>query len=184
MRLYKTPPRSFGQGCSILLLALLGGCSFFNPPVFHESDLRRVDRSLSYPTVEARYRSLAGTLVMIGGRTLRVDNRSARAYVLLAPSPLDPGFRPEKPDPGALPLLMIFSHRVDPSRLRSGRPITVIGRVREERQRFPKEAGRPPRHVAIDVLEEHLWGSGSDLINGGSPFQTPAPGAGIPFTPY
>ena len=121
---------------------------------------------------------------MIGGQTLRVDNRSARAYVLLAPSPLDSGFRPEKPDPGARPLLLIFSHRVDPSRLRSGRPITVIGRVRGERQGFPKEAGHPPRRVAIDVLEEHLWGTGSGLINGGSPFPTPAPGAGIPFTPY
>jgi starvation-inducible outer membrane lipoprotein len=121
---------------------------------------------------------------MIGGGTLRVDNRSARAYVLLAPSPLDSGFRPEKSDSGARPLLLTFSHRVDPSRLRSGRPITVIGRVRGERQSFPKEVERPPRHVAIDVLEEHLLGSGSDLINGEAPFPTPAPGAGIPFIPY
>ena len=184
MRLFKTPPQSFGQGCSILLLALLGGCSFFNPPVFHKSDLRRVDRFLFYPTVEARYRSLAGDLPHGRGPDSQSRQPVGPGLCPLGPLPLDSGFRPEKPDPGARPFLLIFSHQIEPSRMRSGRPITVIGRVRGELQSFPKEAGRPPRHVVVDVLEEHLWGSGSGLINGGSPFPTPAPGAGIPFTPY
>lgn len=187
VRIFRKSPGSLTQGWSILLLALLetllGGCSFLNPPIFEESDLRGVDLTLAYPTVEVHYRSLAGKRVMIGGRILRVDNRSARAYVLLAPSPLDSGFRPEKPDPGARPILLIFPHRVDPSRLRSGRWITVIGRVKGERRRLSPDDGRPHRMVAIEVLKRHLWRTGTMLINGGSPFPTQEPGADIPFTP-
>lgn len=172
-----------GQHLRILLPAVflfLAGCSFFNPPTFTEAELRGVDTTLTYQDVEREYRSMTGRKVMVGGRTVHLDNQTTRAFVQIVPAPLDAYFRPEAPagEPGLL--LLVFPYPVDPSAMADGRRVTVIGRVRRMRRPSLTEGGRTVRLVTIDVLALHTWVPATSLV-GGSPYPVMTPGFTGPY---
>jgi len=172
-----------GRNLRVLLpavLLFLAGCSFFNPPTFTEAQLRGLDTTLTYQDVERDYRTLAGQKVMVGGRTVHLDNQTTRAFVQIVPAPLDSLFRPEAPPGGSGLLLLVFPYPVDPSALAEGRRITVIGRVRRMRRPSLTEGGRTVRLVAIDVLALHTWVPATSLV-GGSPYPVMTPGFTGPY---
>lgn len=171
--------REGGLTCLISLL-LLSGCAFFNPPTFTETQLRGVDSTLSYQEVLTGYRLLSGKRVIVGGQTIHLDNRTTRAYVQLAPAPLDSIFRPKAPDGSVPPLMLVFPNPVDPSVMADGRKITVIGKVRRMRRPTLSSSGRTVRLVTIDVLSLHTWVPRTTLI-GGSPYPVMTPGFTGPY---
>lgn len=167
-------------GLAFSLVFFFTGCAFFNPPTFTEEQLQEVDTTLTYQDILSDYRSLSGRKVIVGGRTVHLDNRTTQAYIQIAPAPLDRLFRPSAPDGGSSLILLVFPYPVDPSALANGRRITVIGQVRRMRRPSLTESGRTIRLVTIDVLSLHTWVPRTTLI-GGSPFPVMTPGFSGPY---
>lgn len=163
----------------LVFLLVLCGCAVFNPPTFTQEQLRGVETSVSYREVLSEYRSLAGTKVLLGGVTSFLDNRTRRAFVQVAPAPLNSVFRPGKPDTGSR-VLLVFPYPVDPSMIADGHRITVIGRIRRMRRPVTANNGGTVRLVTLDVLALHTWVPRIRFI-GGSPFPIMTPGFSAPY---
>ncbi|MCL4485484.1 MAG: Slp family lipoprotein [Nitrospirae bacterium] len=157
-----------------------GGCAIFNPPTFTERQLSGVDTTLSYSAILHNHRELEGQKVVVGGRTVHLDNRTTRAYVQLDPAPLDRNFRPGAPDATSGLLLLVFPYPVDPSALRDGQRITVIATVRRMKRPALTDSGRTLRLVTLDVLFLHTWVP-ETAIMGGSPYPVMTPGFTGPY---
>ncbi|MHB8369854.1 MAG: Slp family lipoprotein [Leptospirales bacterium] len=165
---------------SLFLLLTLSGCDIFNPPTFTSRQLAGVDLSVDYPQVLSGHRDLAGQKVVVGGEVVRLENHTTRAYVEIAPSPLDRILRPEAPDGSAGLLLLIFPYPVDPSALRDGVRITVTGTVRRMKRPAVTAGGRTARFVTLDVVDLHTWVPPTQLL-GGSPYPVMTPGFTGPY---
>ncbi|EQD24645.1 MAG: hypothetical protein D084_Lepto4C00391G0004 [Leptospirillum sp. Group IV 'UBA BS'] len=162
------------------VLLATGGCDVFNPPTFTKRQLSGTDTTLTYSAILHNYRNLEGQKVVIGGRTVHLDNRTTRAYVQLEPAPLDRNFRPKAPDSTSGLILLIFPYPVDPSALRDGQRITVIGTVRRMKRPALTDSGRTLRLVTVEVLSLHTWVP-ETAIMGGSPFPVMTPGFTGPY---
>ena len=157
-----------------------GGCAIFNPPTFTARQLSGVDTTLSYSAIIHNYRELEGQKVVVGGRTVHLDNRTTRAYVELDPSPLDHDFRPGTPDATSGLFLLVFPYPVDPSALRDGQRITVIATVRRMKHPALTDSGQTLRLVTLDVRSLHTWVP-ETAIMGGSPYPVMTPGFTGPY---
>ncbi len=166
----------------LCLVLLLGGtgCEIFNPPTFTSRQLAGVDLTVDYPQVLSGSRSLAGEKVVVGGEVVHLENHTTRAYVEIAPSPLDRILRPEAPDASAGLILLVFPYPVDPSALRDGVRITVVGKVRRMKRPAVTMGGRTVRLVTLDVADLHTWVPPTQLV-GGSPYPVMTPGFTGPY---
>ncbi len=164
----------------IPVLLMTGGCDLVNPPTFTKRQLSGTDTTLTYSAILHNYRNLEGQKVVIGGRTVHLDNRTTRAYVQLEPAPLDRFLRPEAPDTTSGLFLLIFPYPVDPSALSDGQRITVIGTVRRMKRPALTDSGRTLRLVTLDVQSLHTWVPETSLM-GGSPFPVMTPGFTGPY---
>ena len=164
----------------LLLPFLFASCDIFDPPTFTQHQLSGVDLTVDYAQVLQNHRELAGQKVVVGGQVLHLENHTTRAYVQLAPSPLDKILRPESPDPSSGHLLLVFPYPVDPSALRDGVRITVTGTVRRMKRPARTSEGATLRFVTIDVVDLHTWIPPTQLM-GGSPFPVMTPGFTGPY---
>ncbi len=164
----------------LLLSASLSGCDIFNPPTFTRHQLAGVDMTVDYSQILSNHRDLAGQKVVVGGQVVHLENHTTRAYVEIAPSPLDRILRPEAPDPSAGHLLLVFPYPVDPSALRDGVRITVTGTVRRMKRPSRTAEGVTRRFVTVDVANLHTWLPPTQLIQT-SPFPVMTPGFTGPY---
>ncbi len=167
---------------SVLFLGVLaaGGCAVFNPPTFTQQQLAGTDPTLTYGAMLSNYRDQEGEKVILGGRIVHLENRTSKAFIQVEPAPLDRQFRPRTPDATSELFLLIFPYPVDPSALRDGQKITVIGRLRRMRRPTLTESGKTLRLVTIDVLTLHTWVPATALM-GPSPFPAMTPGYRGPY---
>ena len=163
-----------------LLPFLIASCDIFDPPTFTKRQLSGVDMTVDYSQVLNNHRELAGQKVVVGGQVVHLENHTTRAYVQLAPSPLDRILRPESPDPSSGHLLLVFPYPVDPSALRDGVRITVTATVRRMERPARTSEGATQRFVTLDVGDLHTWIPPTQLI-GGSPFPVMTPGFTGPY---
>lgn len=149
--------RRWPVSCFPVLVLLIAGCSWLNPPTFEPEDLRDVRQDVDFRMIEKHWKRLTGEKVIVGGRVDTVDNRTNKAYIRLMPMPLDENDHPVEPESSRGYLLLVTDGPVDPSKLSRGKEITVIGVVRRMRYPVALDNGGYLHLVTLNVLRMHTW---------------------------
>lgn len=140
-----------------LILFFSAACT---PKIIPDDILEKVDQDLTFEAILDQPDRHLGKIILLGGEIIEIRNLQENTEIEILQKPLDAGRAPRFSDTSKGRFFVIAPSFLDPALYKSGRRITVIGRIKGSRLRKFKASERQyplleKEHLTLWPQEQH-----------------------------